>query len=100
MEKYIRTLEKVTIPTARRNQPKSPLTPQELHQYLSITGQLAWPARNVMPQLAYSVSDLQQRTSVATVHDLHHANKVLEWTKRWALVEKQRLKFLPFKGNV
>ena len=90
----------MTIPTVRRNQPKSPLTPQELHQYRSITGQLAWPARNIMPQLSYSVSDLQQRTSVATVHDLHHANKVLEWTKRWALVDKQKLKFLPLKGNL
>ena len=26
-----------------------------------------------MPQLAYAVSDLQQKTSRATVHDLHHA---------------------------
>ena len=100
MDKYIRSLEKVVIPTARRNQPKSPLTPTELHQYRSITGQLAWPARNVMPQLAYSVSDLQQKTSKATVHDLHHCNKVFEWCKRWALIDKQRLKFLPFKGPV
>ena len=53
-----------------------------------------------MPQLAYSVSDLQQKTSRATVHDLHHANKVTDWTKKLALVDKQKLKCLPFKGNV
>ena len=100
MDNYIRTLEKVVIPTARRNQPKSPLTPVELHSYRSIVGQLAWPARNVMPQLSYAVSDLQQKTASATVHDLHHANKVMDWTKRWALQDKQKLKFLPFKGNI
>ena len=53
-----------------------------------------------MPQLAYHVSDLQQKTSKATVHDLVHANKVTEWARQWALVDKQKLKFLPFKGDV
>ena len=53
-----------------------------------------------MPQLAYAVSDLQQKTATATVHDLHHANKVLEWNKKLALQEKQRLEFLPLKGNI
>ena len=53
-----------------------------------------------MPQFAYSVSDLQQKTSKATVHDLHHANEVTDWVKGLALVDKQKLKFLPFKGNV
>ena len=52
-----------------------------------------------MPQLAYHVSDLQQKVGKATVHDLHHANKVCEWAKKWALVDKQRLKRLPFKGE-
>ena len=79
MDKYISSLEKVKIPTARRNQPGARLDPSEPHQYRSIVGQSAWPARNVMPQLSYHASDLQQKTSIATVHDLHHANKVLDW---------------------
>ena len=38
MDKYIRALEKVTIPMARRRQSTSPLTPKELHDYRSIVG--------------------------------------------------------------
>ena len=53
-----------------------------------------------MPQLSYHVSDLQQKASIASVHDLHHNNKVTEWVKKWALEDKQKLKFLPFKGDV
>ena len=55
MDKYLRGVEKVNIPMARRKQPQSPLTPEELHDDRSIFGQLGWPARQVMPQLAYHV---------------------------------------------
>ena len=58
MDKYLRGLERVMVPMARRKQSASPLTPKELHDYRSIVGQLAWPARQVMPQLAYRLSDL------------------------------------------
>ena len=36
-----------------------------------------------MPLIAYDVSDLQQRTSTATVHDLLHANVVLRKAKEY-----------------
>ena len=87
------------IPMARRKQSTSSLTPKELHDYRSLVGQLAWPARQVMPQLAYHVSDLQQKTSQATVHDLVHANRVLEWAKQWSAAGI-RLKFLPLQKDV
>ena len=61
MQDYCSKLEKVKIPMARRTSPKAPLTPTELSHYRSIVGQLAWPARQCMPQLAYHVSDLQQK---------------------------------------
>ena len=99
MEKNIRGIERVMIPMARRKQPQSPLTPKELHDYRSIVGQPAWPARQVMPQLAYHVSDLQQKTSQATVHDLVHANHVLEWAKQWGTAGI-RLNFLPLEKDV
>ena len=41
MDTYLRGLEKVSIPMARRRQPQSPLTPKELHDDRSIVGQLA-----------------------------------------------------------
>ena len=87
------------VPMARRKQSLSPLTPKELHDYRSLVGQLAWPARQVMPQLAYHVSDLQQKTAQATVHDLVHANHVLEWAKQWS-ASGIRLKFLPLEKDV
>jgi len=46
-------------------------------QYRSLVQQLAWPARTTLPSIAYKVSDLQQRTSEATVADLVRANFVL-----------------------
>ena len=96
---YVKNLERVFIPKERRQKPQSPLTPKELSDYRSIVGQLAWPARESMPQLAYTVSDLQQKTAQATVHDLAHANNALSLAKRWAKEDKQCLRFLPFKGD-
>ena len=52
-----------------------------------------------MPQLAYHVSDLQQKTAQATVHDLVHANHVLEWARQWS-TSGIRLKFLPLEKDV
>ena len=46
-----------------------------------------------MPQLAYSVSDLQQKTKQATIHDLMHANHVYRLAQKWALQDKQKLIF-------
>merc|ERR1712012_1002763 len=74
---YVRGIQRVKVNKDRRSQPASKLNLKELHDYISLTGQLAWPARETMPQLAYSVSDLQQKVSQATVGDLVHANNVL-----------------------
>ena len=79
---YVKALTKVSISKARRSQAKDKLTTKEEHDYRSIVGQLAWPARESMPQLAYSVSDLQQRVAEATIGDLVHANNVLASAKR------------------
>ena len=79
---YVKSLERVFVPESRRATPKAKLTPKELHDYRSITGQLAWPARETMPQIAYSVSDLQQKVAEATIGDLIHANNVLNQAKK------------------
>jgi len=99
MDKYLRGVDTVNIPMARRKQSQPPLTPKELRDYRSIVGQLAWPARQVMLQLAYHVSDLQQKTTQAIVHDLVHANHVLEWAKQWS-AQGIRLKFRPLEKDV
>ena len=58
---YVRALQKVTVSKERRSQSSHALTPKEKHDYRSLVGQLAWPARETMPQLSYAVSDLQQK---------------------------------------
>lgn len=45
--------------------------------YRSLVGQLAWPARDTMPQLSYSVSELQQQVDIATIGDFIHSIHVL-----------------------
>jgi hypothetical protein len=96
---YVKNLQKVFIPKSRRVMPKAKLTAEELSDYRSLVGQLAWPARETMPQLCFAVSDLQQRTAIATVHDLCHANNVLNFAKQWAEKDNQKLRFLPFDGD-
>ena len=76
---YVMQLEKIKLTKERISKPTSKLTDKELHDYRSIVGQLAWPARESMPQLAYSVSDLQQKTNQATIHDLMHAHNVIRF---------------------
>ena len=90
---YIDCLQSVAVSKERRTNPKATLTPKELHDYRSIVGQLAWPARETMPMLSYSVSDLQQRVSQATVHDLVHANNILNLAKRWCKQQNAKLVF-------
>ena len=51
-------LETIDIPKERRRQPNALVTKQELHNFRSLVGQLAWPARQTMPGLSYIVSDL------------------------------------------
>ena len=89
---YVKALERVVVARERRQQSTSPLTSKELHDYRSLVGQLAWPARETMPQLAYAVSDLQQKVAKATVGDLVHANNVLNVAKR-SVQQNQKLNF-------
>ena len=96
---YVRGLQKVSVSKERRTQPQSTLTAEELHHYRSIVGQLAWPARESMPQLAYAVSDLQQRVAEAKIGDLVHANNVLHGAMRNVQMG-QKLKFLPLGDDV
>lgn len=52
------------------------------HDYRSIVGQLAWQARDTMPQLPYAVSDLHQNVDIATIGDVIHAKHVLCLAKK------------------
>ena len=94
----MQALQRVSVLRERRNTPKSKLNAKELHDYRSLVGQLAWPARESMPQITYSVSDLQQKVSEATVGDLVHANNVLNLAKRH-VNQGQKLVFKDLGGD-
>ena len=75
---YVKQLKRIHLSAARRSQGNYPLTPKELHEYRSLAGQLAWPARETMPPLAFTVSDLQQRVGSAIVSDIALVNSSLK----------------------
>ena len=96
---YVKAIPKVSVSMERRRKSQELLTPKEVHDYRSLVGQLAWPARESMPQLNFLVSDLQQRVSGAKVHDLVHANNVLQLALRH-VNENQKLRFLDLGDEV
>ena len=54
------------------------MTEDERTVLRSLLGEMAWPAREGFPDIAYDSSDLQQRVSEATVSTLLRANSVLK----------------------
>ena len=64
-------------------------------ELMSLVGQLVKVARETLPQIAFEVSDLQQRFNVATVAELIEANGVLRKAKK--LVATNILRFVPIK---
>ena len=71
---YIRQVETIYIPKTRRSQPEATVTEDERRALRALLGKLIWVARQTMPQIAYDVSDLQQRVTTARVTDLVPSN--------------------------
>ena len=94
---YVRKIKPVYIPATRRRSPTDTLTGTELSQYLSLVQQLAWPVRTTLVRHAYLVSDLQQKTSKATVADMVRANFVRREPVK-ASEAGECLTFRPMKG--
>lgn len=90
---YVNAMAIVFIPKARRARPGYTLTGQAQHNYRSLVGQLAWPTRETMPRLSYSVSDLPHTVEIATVGDLIHANQILNFAKT-CVIKGHNLQFL------
>ena len=94
---YVKKIKPIYIPAARRATPEDSLTGVEISQYLSLVQQLAWPVRTTLVRHAYLVSDLQQKTSRATVADLVRANFVRRDLVK-AVEDGEGLTFRPMKG--
>ena len=81
---YIREIRPIYVTAARRRDAAMDATPHEESSYRSLVAQLAWPARNSVPQIGYDVSDMQQRSKNVTVGHLLRANNVLRRTQQLA----------------
>ena len=93
MQTYLDEVKPIFITKARRSTNDAAVTGAEKTELMSLVGQLAWVARESLPQIAFDVSDLQQRITVATVSELVRANAVLRQAKK--LVLTNVLKFVP-----
>jgi len=80
---YFDEVVPIPVDKRRRMHPEAPLEPTETKQLRSLVGKLAWPARETMPQLAFSVSELQQKMSEPTVARLLEANLLLKRAKKF-----------------
>ena len=79
---YIQGIKANYIPAARRRTPTAKATDEERTKFKSLTQQLAWPARSTMPELCFSVSDLQQRAEELDVAGMVKANTTLRLAKQ------------------
>ena len=77
MQTYLDDVKPIFITKTRRSTSDATVTGAEKTELMSLVGQLAWVARESLPQIAFDVSDLQQRFNVATVTELVRANTVL-----------------------
>jgi hypothetical protein len=93
-DEYIKQVTTIYIPKERRSQPESPVTDDERKALRALLGKLIWVARQTMPQIAYDVSELQQRVTTARVTDLVRANSVVRQMHK-DMQSGYRLKFLP-----
>jgi hypothetical protein len=93
MQNYLDDVQPIFVTKPRRADSQQAVTSSEKTELMSLVGQLAWVARETLPQIAFEVSDLQQRFNVATVAELIKANNVLRRAKK--LVASNVLKFLP-----
>ena len=84
LENYIRHTKPITLEKARKQDGEDKLTPREQSMLRGLLGALAWPANQVMPHLAASVSLAQAATSTAKVANIAEANKILRFAKETA----------------
>ena len=93
MQTYLDDVKPIFITKARRSKGTEAVTSAEKTELMSLVGQLAWVARESLPQVSFDVSDLQQRFNTATVNELVRSNSILRQAKK--LVATNIIKFIP-----
>ena len=72
----------IPIDKKRKGQLEGPLTAHATKQLRSLFGKLAWPARETMPQIAFDVSEAQQKMAEPVVARLLEINALLRKAKK------------------
>ena len=75
---YAKEISLINLPSHQRRDRKSQITPRELSQLRSLSGQLLWLGMQCFPQLLALLSLLMRQTPQATVDTTHEVNK-LAW---------------------
>ena len=73
---YVKEISIITLPSHRRRDKKSKITPLELSQLRVLNGQLLWLGMQCLPQLLAPLSLLMGQTPQATVGTTYEVNKL------------------------
>ena len=81
---YVKEISIITLPSHRRRDKKSKITPLELSQLRALSGQLLWLGMQCLPQLLAPLSLLMGQTPQATVGTIYEVNKLARKATAWA----------------
>ena len=73
---YVKEMSIITLPSHRRRDKKSKITPLELSQLRALDCQLLWLGMQFLPQLLAPLSLLMGQTPQATVGTIHEVHKL------------------------
>ena len=79
--KYIEKISPIQIPKMRRQEPSSPLSPDEVSAVRSLVGAIQYAAVHTRPDIAARVGELQSGVPKATVQLMLDGNKLLAEAK-------------------
>ena len=72
----VKEISIITLPSHRRRDKKSKITPLELFQLRALNGQLLWLGMQCLPQLLAPLALLMGQTNRATVGTIYEVNKL------------------------
>ena len=81
---YAKEISIITLPSHRRRDKKSHITPLEPSQLRALDGQLLWLVMQCLPQLLAPLSLLMGQTPRATVGTIYEVNKLARKATVWA----------------
>ena len=81
---HIKEISIITLPSHRRRDKKSKITPLELSQLRALNGQLLWLGMQCLPPVLARLSLLMGQRPQATVGTIYEVNKLARKATAWA----------------